>query len=589
MTPIAAPDIRPIPSFFGPEDQRCFGWFHLPEGKRGRELGVVICKPFGYEAMCSHRALRVLAEQLCSAGFPVLRFDHYGAGDSAGNPGEHGLVHSWLNGVRTAADALRQASGATRICLFGLRLGATLAASAAALEPVESLVLWAPFRSGKLFVREAKTFQDLQGMPGPRVEKGGLEVAGFPVSVETIEDLSALDLSALRTAPSKSALLLGRDDLNEGTKLDEQLRSLGIKVERNPAPGYTAMLLDANDSRVPLEAIAVIIEHLSKLAPEGSLRPAPAPSPAGATLKIEEALVREEPLRFGADDRLFGILTTAAQPQAGRPVVLFLNVGSNHHVGPNRMYVVQSRALAARGITTLRFDVSGIGDSPPPPGAQGNRLYSPDAIVDVRAAIDLACARAGASKAALIGLCSGAYLAFHVTNLDERVIGQALLNQQTFYWREGDSLAIAMRRSVKSARFYKRALFDPSTWKRLLFSEIHLRVIAASFLRRFGARLVAQSHALRSFLTGRGWESSEIARLFRRALNRGSRVLLVFSDNDGGIDVMEQHLGQDGRKLASRPGFSLRILEGPDHTFTPVWSQEKLQQVLIDWIAQLAD
>ncbi len=592
--PAPAEEKVAIPTFFGPEAARLFGWFHLPGANR-RDLGVVLCKPFGHDAMCAHRALRELAEQLCAAGFPVLRYDHFGAGDSAGDAASPGLPQQWLDGVQLASGALRAASGCAKIALFGLRLGATLAAAAASRAPVEALVLWSPFRSGKLFVREAKAFQDLQGLT-PRGEDGSIELAGFPLLPATIEGLGAIDLAALREKPAQRALLLGRDDIPEGTRLDEQLRALGVQVERSAAPGYAAMMRDANESRVPGEAIAAITGWLEPLAAEGSLRPAPRPAPEPLELAFAGSAVREEPLRFGPDSRLFGILSTpsplgaraggAAQP--GRPAVLFLNVGSNHHVGPNRMYVEQSRALASRGITCLRFDVAGLGDSPPRAGKLANLLYSPESVLDTRAALDLLGERLGIQRAALIGLCSGAYLAYHTTPEDPRVAGQALLNQQTYSWREGDSLALAIKRSVKSSRFYRSKIRDLETWKRLVRGEIELQIIAGAFVRRFGDRLAAQRKSLASFLRGRGWEDSPVAANLRSVLKRGSRVLLVFSDTDGGIDVMEQHLGADARKIARHPNFRLEIVEGADHTFTPRQSQLKLAAVLADWLEDLA-
>jgi pimeloyl-ACP methyl ester carboxylesterase len=584
------PGPRAVPTFFGSTARPCFGWFHLPASAGARDLGVVLCKPFGYEAMCAHRALRELAEKLCASGFPVLRFDQYATGDSAGAPQEEKLVSSWLETIPAAAEALRKASGATRISLFGLRLGGTLAMAAAANAPVESLVLWAPFRTGKSFVREARAFQDLKGAiaGAPDAVPAGLEVAGFPLSADSIEALNAIDLHAIKTAPAKRVLLLGRDDLPENQKLDEQLKQLGAEVERSQAPGYQAMLRDANESKVPAQAIDAIVAHLTSLAQPGSLQPAPAPQTANALIQLSDAAVIEEPLQFGEGGRLFGILTRPAAPSAvARPIALFLNVGSNHHVGPNRMYVVQARALAARGVASFRFDVSGLGDSAPAPGMQGNRLYSPEAIADARAAIDLAAARMGARKAALIGLCSGAFLAFHTANADERVAGQALLNQQTFHWREGDSLALAVRRSVKASSFYKKALFEAETWKRMLAGQIHLGVIAGSFLRRFSNLIASQGKAAKSFASGRGWDGSEVAGHFRRALARGTQVLLVFSDADGGIDVMEEHLGTGARKIKRRTGFRLEIIPGPDHTFTPVWSQRRLEALFIEWIERL--
>ena len=70
-------------TWFGPEEGPLFGWLHWPDDGTAR-AGVVVCPPSGYEAVCAHRTLRVVAERLAERGFAVLRFDYDGTGDSAG-------------------------------------------------------------------------------------------------------------------------------------------------------------------------------------------------------------------------------------------------------------------------------------------------------------------------------------------------------------------------------------------------------------------------------------------------------------------------------------------------------------------------
>ena len=48
--------------YFESGDDRLFGWFHRPIAGINAKVGLVICGPFGYEAICSHRALRAFAE-----------------------------------------------------------------------------------------------------------------------------------------------------------------------------------------------------------------------------------------------------------------------------------------------------------------------------------------------------------------------------------------------------------------------------------------------------------------------------------------------------------------------------------------------
>ena len=47
--------------YFGGSDHNLFGWLHRPAAAP-TGIGLVICKPFGYEAICSHRSIRAFAE-----------------------------------------------------------------------------------------------------------------------------------------------------------------------------------------------------------------------------------------------------------------------------------------------------------------------------------------------------------------------------------------------------------------------------------------------------------------------------------------------------------------------------------------------
>ena len=98
-------------------------------------------------------------------------------------------------------------------------------------------------------------------------------------------------------------------------------------------------------------------------------RPAPAAS---------ISLVKEKPVQFGPDGNLVGVM---ARPASGdvastRPAVLFLNAGVIHRIGPHRLHVNLARYFAMRGVTSLRIDLSGIGDSRPVPGALSFRQSS---------------------------------------------------------------------------------------------------------------------------------------------------------------------------------------------------------------------
>lgn len=140
------------PLHFG-ADGRLFGLRSEPPGGV-RQTAILICQSWGPEYMRSYRALHLLAEQLARRGFETLRFDYSCTGDSAGDS-EDARLQDWLGDIHTAVDELRELSGAARICVIGLRLGALLAADAARSGArIDHLALWDPPASGQIWFEQ---------------------------------------------------------------------------------------------------------------------------------------------------------------------------------------------------------------------------------------------------------------------------------------------------------------------------------------------------------------------------------------------------------------------------------------------------
>src|SRR3954469_14099070 len=114
------------PLYFGPPERPLFGWLHRPE-HRSHSIGLVVCNPLGYEAVCAHRTIKHFANAAANASIPALRFDYDGTGDSAGSDFDTGRFDAWLTSIQLAIDTLKQQTGVSRVCLLGIRLGATLA------------------------------------------------------------------------------------------------------------------------------------------------------------------------------------------------------------------------------------------------------------------------------------------------------------------------------------------------------------------------------------------------------------------------------------------------------------------------------
>jgi pimeloyl-ACP methyl ester carboxylesterase len=559
------------------------GTLYMPSTLSARACGVVLCNPFGYEAMCVHSSYVALAQQLSAAGFHVLRFDYHGTGNSGGSGEEPDRVSAWLESLTAAIEFLKRRVGVSQISLFGVRLGATLAAQVATQRTdIASLVAWAPVVTGRAYLRELRAFRKLQDIPPLSEEvsqRDGEDFQGYLLSPQTLAALNALSLTEATTAPAPNLLVIARDDLpGMEPRWVAQLKQLGAQPEQCSLPGYAGMMRDPQGAEVPHAALAEIARWLERTHPERAQTTARLDT--GPSV-LELTQCDERAVRF-ADDRLFGIVCTPrTSPRRPRPTVVFLNVGANHHVGPNRMYVVLARALAERGFQSLRFDVGGISDSRRQDGTHGVQLYSKDAIGDVRDALSYLRNEHGAQRFIVVGLCSGAYLAFHITTEDRGVVAQVLLNPQTFEWKEGDSLDLSLRGSYKSTQHYRSALFQLSTWVDAARGRKNISGVLRVLGERVGQRARGDLMRLGARLRRREPPASDVERAFRAAAERGIASLLVFSEKDGGRDMLDAHLGPDGARMRASAGFTFHVVPDADHTFTPVAAQRTLYSVLI--------
>ena len=562
------------PIWIGRDKQLSFGWYHAAHGDQ-RRCGVVLCNPLGYESMCTHRSYRVLAEALANTGFPVVRFDYHGTGDSAGKDTDPHRVAAWKQSINDAIDALRRNSGVELVTVFGVRGGGTLGMSVAAERAdVKAAIAWAPFLSGKAYVRELRAFNMIKGTSG---EDGpvDLEAAGFLLPAEAVADLSNLDLTKLEAPPASEVLLLQRDSASNEVKIQAHLTKMGASVSLEHVPGYEEMMRDAHESTVPQAAIERIVGWLIERFPETA--------GAGVTGPLSLSShdlgdVTEQPLFFGPDAKLFGVLTSTDKWVRSRPAIIVLNTGSNHHVGSHRMSVTLARTWAKLGFVCFRFDITGIGDSVMDGEMRGKRLHDPRSVADVHAAIAVLRASLGVEEFVLVGLCSGAYLAFHSTMLTPSVVGQVLINPQPVGFPIS-GVEDRGRYSLKSNRHYKALLLKFETYERLVTGEINVKRIARVFAGRIAAKLKNGVRGLGSAKDDTPRNAIEAG--FFDISNRGADTLVVFSGDDSGFDQMRDMLGDRQPRLEARDNYRARVLAKADHTFSRSADRQELIMLLV--------
>ena len=127
------------------------GVLREPPEPTGRP-GMVVCNPFAEERKSSAFVMARLALAATDAGFPSLRFDYWGCGDSEGDFVD-ATVDTRLADIADAAAFLRERAGVQDVILLGLRLGGTLAARAAeGMAGCTGLALIEPITDGAAYL-----------------------------------------------------------------------------------------------------------------------------------------------------------------------------------------------------------------------------------------------------------------------------------------------------------------------------------------------------------------------------------------------------------------------------------------------------
>ena len=187
--------------------------YYSPGGNAGTRGAFVYAHPFCEEMNKARRMAALQSRRLASLGYAVLQIDLFGCGDSSGAFAE-ARWEIWKKDVRAALDWLRSRVRAP-LSLWGLRLGATLAADVArdpGLE-IDHLILWQPVVNGEAFLTQflrlrlaAEMLAEGAAQSGVRelresLRRGeALEIAGYDLHPQLAAQIDALRLVDLPPA-----------------------------------------------------------------------------------------------------------------------------------------------------------------------------------------------------------------------------------------------------------------------------------------------------------------------------------------------------------------------------------------------------
>lgn len=272
--------------------------------------------------------------------------------------------------------------------------------------------------------------------------------------------------------------------------------------------------------------------------------------------------MKKKALRFGRQQQLVGVVHAAESSSQGSAQTwgaLLWNTGISNRNGPFGVNQEIARLLAARGITSLCFDLSRLGDS----DDSGEKISIQDRNSrDIGDAVELLCRDYGVGRVLLIGLCSSAVDAYYYARGDERVGALVMVDSFVYSTPRHEWLVFAQK------------VTSPARWRRFIGRK----------LRRLFAREEPEASPAVDYFEP-NYPAPDAARdALTRMLARDVRMLVIYT---GGFAPFFSHRGQFAAMLGAKDfGPRLRVERWPetDHLFTMLEDRQKFLNSLTAWL-----
>jgi pimeloyl-ACP methyl ester carboxylesterase len=303
---------------------------------------------------------------------------------------------------------------------------------------------------------------------------------------------------------------------------------------------------------------------------------------------------QELPLFFSSrSETLLGVLSPPATDSTGRPSANTSGSGTviasggwlGVPSGRNRALVRLAWKLAASGMTVLRFDYRGVGESTG--SIDGFDLEQPF-VDDLLAAVKEG-RRLGIRRSYLVGFCFGALTALAAAPKLDEVEGLVLVSApwliRNEWTKDRGQARLADRATMSKAM---RVVLSPRLLRDIFRPE--RRRWYAKILRAKSARFTRFGRRRTSLDAADPRMSPDLLQLIQEAFRRDLRVLMVYGSSDASYDdflrAKEGPLGELLERYASL--VDVVLLEGDVHGLGRLRVQEAVIEAITTWVVQHA-
>lgn len=258
---------------------------------------------------------------------------------------------------------------------------------------------------------------------------------------------------------------------------------------------------------------------------------------------------------FGKFEHLFGVYCASRIMDQDKPTIVMWNTGISTHCGPNRINVDLARAFAKLGFASLRFDLSGLGESHHrKDGLAGQEKNNQDCLE----ALTYLRQEKGANRFILIGNCSGAIDAHFLAASQSDVIGLSMVDTYVY------------PTTMFYFHYYRKRLFKLDRWHNYLQRKKTERLEGAPL------DIFAESYP----------DQFEISKDLQKIVDRGCKINVIYT---GGFEYQYTYHNQFYDMFSDVDfgnALSLQRYPNADHLFTIVEHRRDYLNELTNWVNQ---
>jgi pimeloyl-ACP methyl ester carboxylesterase len=295
--------------------------------------------------------------------------------------------------------------------------------------------------------------------------------------------------------------------------------------------------------------------------------------------------------------RLFGSLHRPSGPASSLGVIL-LNQGPIDRGGSHRIYHRWVQRLTALGVTVLRFDARGVGESegqwaPDDEsvtvaevyGRVQQGIWKPDALAAIKFMVtDPAGPRV--QRVILGGMCGGAVTALLAGAGHKAVAGVVAIGMPLTSATATHSIADLPNTVInEEAALYGRKLFRLEPWLRFLTMKTDYRTLAHVAAAR--VRRLLDRRDPNAPLGDDDKVNSPLFDAIKLAGQSRQPVLIVYGENDFLWHEFQEQIQRVGDDPRQRP-FTLVTIPTANHTLTEEPWQLSMFQAVVEWLRPLA-